>query len=48
MDHMVNRAHTGWLAANLIGGHLADAGNHKHGSAGHSRGGSCTLQAADV
>ena len=36
MQHMVNKAHTGWVAANLISGHLAHAGNHRHGTAGHS------------
>ena len=38
MQHMVNKAHTRWVAANLISGHLAHAGNHKHGTAGHSQG----------
>ena len=38
MQHMVNQAHTRWVAANLISGHLAHAGNHRHGTAGHSRG----------
>ena len=36
MAHMVNKANTCWLAANLISGHLAHAGNHRHGTAGHS------------
>ena len=35
MQHMVNKAHTRWGAAILISGHLAHAGNHRHGSAGH-------------
>ena len=35
MQHMVNKAHTRWVAAILISGHLAHAGNHRHGSAGH-------------
>ena len=34
MQHMVNKAHTRWVAAILISGHLAHAGNHRHGSAG--------------
>ena len=38
MQHMVNKAHTGWPAAHLISGHLAHAGNHRHGAAGHSQG----------
>ena len=38
MQHMVNKAHTRWVAANLISGHLAHAGNHRHGTAGHSQG----------
>ena len=33
MQHMVNKAHTRWVAANLISGHLAHAGNHRHGTA---------------
>ena len=37
MQHMVNKAHTRWGAANLISGHLAHVGNHKHGTAGHSQ-----------
>ena len=48
MHHMVNKAQTHWVAANLISGHLAHAGNHKHGTAGHNQGRSSTLQAADV
>ena len=38
MQHMVNKAHTRWLDANLISGHLAYAGNHRQGAAGHSQG----------
>ena len=38
MQHMVNKAHTRWVAANLISGHLAHAGNHRHGTAGHGQG----------
>ena len=43
MQHMVNKAHTRWVAAILISGHLAHAGNHRHGSAGH-RQGQCSAQ----
>ena len=38
MQHMVNKAHTRWVAANLIRGHLAHSGNHRHGTAGHRQG----------
>ena len=38
MQHMVNKANTRWVAAILISGHLAHAGNHRHGSAGHRPG----------
>ena len=48
MQPMVNKAHTRWLAANLISGHLAHAVNHGHGTEGHSQGTSSILQAADV
>ena len=48
MQHMVNKAHTLWVAENLISGHLAHAGNHRHGTAGHSQGRSSTPQTADV
>ena len=48
MHHMVNKAHTRWVAANLLSGHLADAGNHRQGTAGHSQGRSSASQAADV
>ena len=47
MAHMVNKAHTRWLAANLTSGHLAHAGNHRHGAAGHSHGW-CSAQRAAV
>ena len=43
MQHMVNKAYTRWVAANLISGHLVHAGNHRHGSAGH-RQGQCSAQ----
>ena len=48
MQHMVNKAHTRWVAAYLISGHLGHAGNHRHGTAGHSQGRSSTPQVADV
>ena len=48
MQHMVNKAHTRWVAAYLISSHLVHAGNHKHGTAGHSNGRSSAPQAADV
>ena len=35
MQHMVNKAHTRWVAAIMVSGDLAHAGNHRHGSAGH-------------
>ena len=38
MQHMVNKEHNRWVAANLISSHLAHAGNHRHGTAGHSEG----------
>ena len=38
MQHMVNKARTRPVAANLVSGHLAHAGNHRHGTAGHSQG----------
>ena len=43
MQHMVNKAYTRWVAAILISGHLAHAGNQRHGSAGH-RQGQCSAQ----
>ena len=45
MQHMVNKAHTRWVAANLISGHLAYAGNHGHGTAGQ---GPCSAQKAAI
>ena len=48
MQHMVNKAHTRRVAANLISGHLVHAGNHKHGTAGHSHGRNSAPQGADV
>ena len=38
MQHMVNKALTRWVAANLRSGHLAHTGNHRHGTAGHNQG----------
>ena len=38
MQHMVNKAYTRWVAANLIRGHLVHAKNHRHGTAGHRQG----------
>ena len=46
MQHMVNKAYTRWVAANLITGHVAPAGNHRHGTAGHSQGRCSALKAA--
>ena len=43
MQHMVNKAYTPLVAANLISGHLVHAGNHRHGIAGH-RQGHCSAQ----
>ena len=48
MQHMVNKAHTRWVAANLISAQLAHAGNHRHGTAGHSQGRYSAPQAADL
>ena len=48
MQHMVNKAHTRWVAANLISGDLAHAGNHRHVTAGHSQSRNSAAQAADV
>ena len=48
MQHVVNKAHTRWVAANLISGHLVHAGNHRHGTAGQSQGRSRAPQAADA
>ena len=47
MQHMVNKAYTRWVAANLISGHLVHAGNHGHRTAGH-RQGECSAQYAVV
>ena len=47
MQHMVNKAHTRWVLANLISRHLAHAVNHKTGTAGHSQG-LCSAQKAVV
>ena len=47
MQHVVSKAHTRWVAENLISGHLAHAGNHRHGTAGHSQG-RCSAQKAVV
>ena len=47
MQHMVNKAYTRWVAANLISGHLVHAGSHRHGTAGH-RQGQCSAQEAVV
>ena len=38
VQHMVNKAYTSWVAANLISGHLVHAEDHRHGTAGHRRG----------
>ena len=43
MQHLVNKAYTRWVAANLISGHLVHAGNHRHGTAEH-RQGQCSAQ----
>ena len=48
MQHMVHNAHTRWVAANLISGHLVHAGNHRHGTAGHNLARGWTPKAADV
>ena len=45
MQHIVNKAQTRWVAANLISGHVAHAGNHRHGTAGHSQGWRSTQKA---
>ena len=34
----MQHAYTRWVAANLISGHLVNAGNHRHGTAGHGQG----------
>ena len=48
MQHVINKAHTRWVAADLISGHLVHAGNHRHGTAEHSQGRGRTPKAADV
>ena len=48
MQHVVNKTHTRWVAANLISGHLVHAGNHRHGTAGHNLGRGWSPKAADV
>ena len=48
MQHVVNKAHTRWVAANLISGHLLHAGNHRHRTAGHNLGRGRTPKAANV
>ena len=48
MQHAVNKAHTRWVAANLISGNLVHAGTYRHGTAGHNQGRSRAPQAADV
>ena len=47
MQHMVNKADTRRVAANMISGHLAHAGNYRHGTAGPSQGW-CSAQKAVV
>ena len=37
MQHMVNKAYTRWVAANLISGHRVHAGNLRHGLQGTDR-----------
>ena len=34
MQHLANKAHTRWVSANLISGHLAHTSNHRHGTVG--------------
>ena len=48
MQHMVNKAQTRWVAANLMSGQLAHARNHRHETAGQSQGKNSAPQAADV
>ena len=48
MQHLVNKALTRWVAANLIRGHLVHAGNHRHGTAGHDQGRSRAPNAANL
>ena len=47
MQHMGNKARTHWVGANLKSGHVTHAGNHRHGTAGHSQG-RCTTPKAVV
>ena len=48
MQLVVNKALTRWVAANLKSGHLVNAGNHRHGTAGHNQGRNRAPKAADV
>ena len=48
MQHVVDKALTRWVAANLISGYLPHAGNHRHGSAGHNQGRNMAQKTADV
>ena len=48
MQHVVNKAHTPWVGANLKRRHLMHAGNHKHGTAGHNLDTGWTPKAAAV
>ena len=48
MQHVVNKAHTRWVAANLISGPLVHAGNHRHETARHIQGRGRPPKAADV
>ena len=48
MQHVLNRALTSRMAADLISGHPDDAGNHRRGSAGHNQGRDIAPKAADV
>ena len=48
MQHVVNEALTRWVAANLVSGYVAHAGNHKHRSAGHSEGRRRAQRGTDV
>ena len=48
MQHVVNKAHVRWVAADLISGHLVHAGNHRYGTAGHNLGRGRTPKASDV
>ena len=47
MQHVVNKAHTRWVAANLNSGHLVQAGSHRHGTAVHNLGRGWTPKAAN-